>query len=372
MKGRRRNRASYEAVWFALTNHTVGEGAMKRAMILFFAGVCLVSLISACGQGEDPDAGATQETIELNYSIFFPPAHVHSKAAEDWAREIESRTGNAVKINIYAGGTLTGAGENYDGVVSGISDIGMSVFAYTRGRFPVMEAVDLPLGYPDGMTATQVANAFYREMKPAELEDVKVLYLHAHGPGLLHTKQPVETLEDMRGMQIRSTGLSARMVSSLGGTPVAMPQGDTYEALQKGVVDGTFAPMETLKGWRQAEVIGSTTDCNEIGYTTAMFVVMNKNRYEGLPEDIRSVFDAVSEEWIEVHGRVWDEADEDGLEYTLETGNQVISLDAEESARWKKSIEPVIERYIEASADKDFDGEKAVSTLREMIREYSE
>lgn len=103
-----------------------------------------------------------------------------------------------------------------------------------------------------------------------------------------------------------------------------------------------------------------------------MFVVMNKNRYEGLPEDIRSVFDAVSQEWIEVHGRVWDEADEDGLEYTLETGNQVISLDAGESARWKQTIEPVIERYINASADREIDGEKAVSTLREMITEYSE
>jgi TRAP-type C4-dicarboxylate transport system substrate-binding protein len=81
------------------------------------------------------------------------------------------------KVTVLPGGTLTKANQCYDGVVKGISDIGMSCFAYTRGRFPVMEALDLPLGYPDGMTATRVANTFYETFKPAELNDVKVLYL---------------------------------------------------------------------------------------------------------------------------------------------------------------------------------------------------
>lgn len=346
---------------------------MKKAMVRFLAVICLFVFAVACGQSEEPATEATQEreTIELNYSIFFPPTHVHNKAAEAWAREIESRTGDAVKINIYPGGTLTGAAECYEGVVKGISDIGMSVFAYTRGRFPVMEAVDLPLGYPSGMTATRVANDFYRQIMPEELDDVKVLYLHAHGPGLLHTKKPVETLEDIKGMQIRSTGLSAKMVSALGATPVAMPQGDTYEALQKGVVEGTFAPMETLKGWRQAEVIDSTTDCREVGYTTAMFVVMNKDRFAGMPEDIQRVFTEVSEKWIEEHGRIWDEADEDGLAYTLELDNQVIDLSEEQIALWKKAIEPVINEYAETAEENGLDGRKNVDLLQELINRYS-
>lgn len=350
---------------------------MKKLMIHVFAGVCLLAFAVACGQTDDPadearqEAAPKREVIELNYSIFFPPAHVHNKAAEAWAREIESRTDNAVKINVYPGGTLTGAGECYDGVVSGISDIGMSVFAYTRGRFPVMEAVDLPMGYPSGMTATRVANDFYQQVKPKELEDVKVLYLHAHGPGLLHTKRPVNTLGDLRGMQIRSTGLSAKMVGALGAIPVAMPQGDTYEALQKGVVDGTFAPMETLKGWRQAEVISSTTNCFEIGYTTAMFVVMNKARFDRMPEDIQRIFMEVSEQWIESHGSVWDEADEDGLAYTLESGNQVIELSAEQHALWKKAIEPVIDEYIEVAEGRGLGGRKSVELLRELIDKHS-
>jgi TRAP-type transport system periplasmic protein len=345
---------------------------MKKLMILFFAGACLLLFAIACGQSDDVTGASREdapkrEVIELNYSIFFPPTHAHSKAAEAWAREIESRSDNMVKINIYPGGTLTGAGECYDGVVSGISDIGMSVFAYTRGRFPVMEALDLPMGYPTGKVATRVANDFYNELQPKELDDVELLYLHAHGPGLLHTKRPVEKLEDLRGMQIRSTGLSAKMVSALGATPVAMPQGDTYEALHKGVVEGTFAPIEALKGWRQAEVISSTTDCKEIGYTTAMFVVMNKNRFNRMPEDIQSIFTDVSEEWIEEHGRIWDVADEEGLAYTFELGNQVFELSEEENMLWKKAIESVINEYIETAESRGLQGRKNVELLRELI-----
>lgn len=344
---------------------------MKRLMIGFLAGLCLVVFAVACGQ-TDEDAVQEREEIQLSYSIFFPPTHAHTKAAESWAREVESRTGGTLKINIYPGGTLTGAGECYEGVVRGISDIGMSVFAYTRGRFPVMEAVDLPLGYPTGMAATRIANAYYQEMKPEELNDVKVLYLHAHGPGLLHTKAPVETLEDLQGLQIRSTGLSAKMVSALGANPVAMPQGDTYEALQKGVVEGTFAPMETLKGWRQAEVIDSTTECRDVGYTTAMFVVMNKNKFNQLPEDMQDVLTAVSEEWIETHGKVWDDADEEGLAFTLDSGNRVIEISEEESARWQAAIEPVIAEYIENAEAKGIDGRKSVDFLQEMVEKHRE
>lgn len=360
---------------------------MKKTAFYIFAALCLMIFAFGCGKSDDTAqqdqkadtatqaqeqvAAEKPKAIELNYSVFFPPTHAHSKAAEDWAREVELQTDNAVKINMFPGGTLTGAAECYDGVVNGISDIGMSCFAYTRGRFPVMEAVDLPMGYPTGMAATMVANEFYRNIKPAELDDVKVLYLHAHGPGLLHTKKPVKSLDDIKGMQIRSTGLSSKMVKALGGTPVAMPQGDTYEALQKGVVEGTFAPMETLKGWRQADVIDYTTDCNEIGYTTTMFAVMNKNSFNKLPEEVQKVIDEVSNEWIEVHGRVWDDADEEGLSYTLEKENQVLELSEEQSALWKEAIEPVINEYAVTAEENGFNGEKFVELIGLLLEKYS-
>ena len=334
---------------------------MKRLCIILSAVICLTFLIAA-------PQPAFSQTAKLTYSIFFPPSHGQAKAGESWAKEVEKRTDGKVKVTVFPGGTLTKAPHCYDGVVKGISDIGMSVFAYTRGRFPVMEAADLPLGYPDGVTATRTVNEFYKAVMPDELKDVKVLYLHAHGPGLLHTKKPVKTLEDLSKMKIRSTGLSAKIVEALGGIPVAMPQGSTYESLQKGVVEGTFGPIEVLKGWKQGEVIKSTTDCFAVGYTTAMFVVMNLDKWNSLPKDVQDVIDQVSAEWIDVHGKTWNDVDEAGRKFTLSLGNEIIPLSDEEGARWVKAAQPVIDNYIANSKGKGLDGAKYVEILKGLIQ----
>lgn len=312
------------------------------------------------------------KTINLTYSIFFPATHGQCKAGIDWAREVEKRTNGRVKITVFPGGTLTKANQCYDGVVKGISDIGMSCFAYTRGRFPVMEAIDLPHGYPNGQVATHVANEFYTVMKPEELNDVKVLYIHAHGPGLLHTKTPVNNLQELKGMKIRSTGLSAKVTEALGGVPVAMPQGATYEALQKGVVEGTFTPIETLKGWKQAEVIKYTTNRTGVGYTTAMFVVMNLNKWNSLPKDIQKIIEDTSSEWVDVHGTVWDKGDIEGREYTLSLGNKIIQLSGDENQRWKAAVQPIITGYIQAADEKKLPGDKAVDEVKKLIEKYSQ
>ena len=306
--------------------------------------------------------------IKLTYSIFFPPTHGQCQAAMSWAKEVEARTNGQVTIQIFPTGTLTKPQQCYDGVVNGISDIGMSVFAYTRGRFPVMEALDLPLGYPSGIVASRTANEYYQKYQPKELDDVKVLYLHGHGPGLLHTKKPVQSIEEMAGLKIRSTGLSARIVETLGGVPVAMPQNAAYEALQKGVVEGTFAPMETLKGWKQAEVIKYTTDSKSVGYTTAMYVVMNKEKWRKLPADVQQVFDAVSKEWIDVHGETWDKDDTAGREFTLSLDNQILELSDSENARWKTAVQPIIDGFATTATQKGLPGEDMVNTLNGLIK----
>ena len=126
--------------------------------------------------------------VKLNYSIFFPAPHKNSVLATEWGKEIEKRTGGKVQVTMFYGGTLTPPDKCYDGVVKGISDIGFSVFSYTMGKFPLTEVIDLPLGYKSAVGATKLINEYYNKFKPKEFDDVKVMYLHAHGPGILHTK----------------------------------------------------------------------------------------------------------------------------------------------------------------------------------------
>ena len=291
---------------------------MKRTLIHLSAVVCLIAAVGLLGC--DRKSEGAEPTVRLSYSIFFPPSHIQCLMAQDWADEVNARTNGSVEITIYPAGTLSQADQCYTGVVSGISDIGMSCFAYTSGRFPLLEGLDLPLGYPTGLAATRIDTAAAKEFMPAEIADVKLLYIHAHGPGILASKKPVRSLEDMAGLKVRGTGLSAKIVQSLGGVPVGMSQPETYESLQKGVVDATLCPVETLKGWNQGEVISSITDTSVIGYTTAMFVVMNKASWAKLSADQQQIIEAVSAEWVDKHGQAWDQADEEGMAF-IHSGN---------------------------------------------------
>ena len=308
------------------------------------------------------------ETIKLSYSVFFPPTHVQCIAATNWAHEIQQRTGGRVQITVYPAGSLTKADQCYEGVIKGISDLGMSCFAYTRGRFPLLEGLDLPLGYPDGATATRLANTIIQKYQPAELNDVKMLYVHAHGPGILASKKPVHSLDELKGMKVRATGLSAKIVEALGATPVAMSQPETYEALAKGVVEATLCPIETLKGWKQGETIEYVVDATAIGYTTAMFVVMNKDKWAALPADVQQVFTEVSQEWIAKHGAAWDEADQAGREFVTDLKRQFIHLPEAEQQRWKAAVKPILDDFAKQAKEKNLPGEAMLADIQAGIQ----
>ncbi|CAB1061701.1 TRAP transporter solute receptor, unknown substrate 3 [Olavius sp. associated proteobacterium Delta 1] len=329
---------------------------MKKTIFLIFLAICVGLPFSTMG-AFDAHAG----TVKLTYSNFFPPGHIQSKLAEAWCKEVEKRTNGQVVVEYFPGQTLTKARQVYDGVVEGISDVGFSVLAYTRGRFPVISAVDLPLGYTNGTVATKVVNAVYEKFQPKELMDTKVMYLHAHGPGLIHTKgKAVRKMEDMKGLKFRGHGTSALVVKALGGTPVPKPMPETYQMLQKGVVDGAVYPFEANKGWKLGEVTDYCTADFSAAYTTSFFVVMNKDKWNSLSADNQKIIEQINKEWIVKHGEAWDASDAEGIVFFLNQGSQIIGLDAKEAARWKKAVAPIIDDYVKKTNAKGLPGGEIV------------
>jgi len=308
--------------------------------------------------------------IKLNYSVFFPAPHKNAVLATEWAKEIEKRTDGKVQITVFPGGTLTPPDKNYDGVVKGISDIGFSVMAYTRGKFPLTEVSDLPMGIKSGLVATKVINDYYKKFTPKEFDEVKIMYLHGHGPGILHSKKEITKLEDLKGLKIRCTGMAAKIVAALGATPVAMPMGETYDALSRGVVDASMAPQEALQGWKWGEVVKYTIENFSTSYSTGMFVVMNKAKWNSLPPDIQKIIEQVNEEYIEKQGKVWDEIDKAGRDYTIGRGNKIISLSQDESLRWEKTVKPLLDEYKKNLKDKGLPGEEVLSFYFQTIYKY--
>ncbi len=329
---------------------------MKKQLIAFMLILC-VGLAFGFMSPVTAEAASTK----LTYSNFFPPGHIQSKLAESWCKEVEKRTNGQVVVEYFPGQTLTKAKQVYDGVVEGISDVGFSVFAYTRGRFPVIAAVDLPLGYTSGTVATKVINAVYKKFQPKELTDTKVMYLHAHGPGLIHTKsKPVHKMEDMKGLKFRGHGTSALVVKALGGTPVPKPMPETYQMLQKGVVDGAVYPFEANKGWKLGEVTRFATADFTAAYTTSFFVVMNKGKWNSISAANQKIIEQINMEWIDKHAEAWDTSDAKGIVFFLNQGGQIIGLDAKEGERWKKAVAPIIEDYKANMNKKGFKGTEIV------------
>lgn len=306
------------------------------------------------------------EPVKLSYSNFFPPTHIQSQLAEAWCREVEKQSGGAVVIEYYPGGTLTKAKDIYDGVVQHISDIGMSALGYTKGRFPVLSGVDLPMGYTSGVQATKVANDVYGKFKPKEFDDVHVLFFHAHGPGILHTAaKAVKTMDDLKGMKIRATGNSASVITALGGNPVAMSMPDSYQSIQKGVVNGGIYPVETNKGWKMGEVVDYMTDTTAVAYTTTFFVVINKDTWSSLPPLAQKAMTEVSQKAVTQHGEAWDASDKEGREFFLaQPGNEIVTLDKAEAEKWTKAMAPIFTEYEGECQKAGVDGKAVVEFMR--------
>jgi TRAP-type C4-dicarboxylate transport system substrate-binding protein len=335
--------------------------AVKVFSLVFFVSLCFLAT---------PDYSAAQKTISLNYANFFPAPHKNSVLVEQWCKEVEKRTNGRVKVTHFDGGTLSPAAQTYDAVVKGIADIGFSVLGYTRGKFPMMGIIDLPLGYKSAVQATDLINAYYNKFKPKELDEVQIMYLHGHGPGILHTKKPVAKLEDLKGMKIRAQGTVVPIVQALGGAPVGATMPETYDALLTGVVEGSMAPYEALQGFKWGEVVAATTESYSCAYSSGFFVVMNKSKWNSLPPDIQKIIEQINGEWSVKQGKIWDEIDKEGKDFVIKRGNKIMVLSKEESARWAATVRPLLDEYAAGLKAKGLPGDEALKFCVDYLKNY--
>lgn len=316
---------------------------------------------------------ASEEPIKLSFSTMFPRVHLQAALNELFCQEIEKRTNGKVKITIYPGGTLTSAPKCYEGVVKGLSDIGMSCPLYAAGRFPVSEIFEMPSEVTNGWVTCKVYNDLFDKFKLKEYEEVHVLYLHGPGRNCLSTRTtPIRRLQDMKGLILRTSGTTVEIIKAWGATPRAMAMGEAYEALSKGVVEGQFSMPETLKGWKHADVVKYVT-IPPISTSSCQFVVMNKNKWNALPPDIQKVFTDVSASFPEYHGHVWNYHDKAGLEYFQSLpGRELIVISNDQKAEWKKAVAPVIEKYVKEKVAMGVPAKEYLEFFNERVKYWED
>lgn len=345
---------------------------MSRKNSLFLCLFIMIALLlsflfSGCANG-------SSEVYELRLAHFFGASHPAEKVLiSEWSQALSEATEGRITIESYAGGTLLGPNDIYNGVIEGVADIGMSCFAYTPGRFPIMEAFELPgIVYRNSRVASMVAWDAVQELNPPEIQDTKMLMILATGPGDLLTTSPIRSLDDIQGLEIRATGISSDTIAALGGIPVGMPQNDTYDSLSKGVVKGNLSPIEVLQGWNQAEVTSYITRTPFL-YNTLFFVTMNLDKWNSIPDDLQETIITITEKFQEeTAASLWDLQNESALTYAVdEHGLEVLELDLTESEKWIEKVRPIQDEYKNKLADLDIDLDP-LAKIEELAASYNE
>jgi TRAP-type C4-dicarboxylate transport system substrate-binding protein len=213
-------------------------------------------------------------------------------------------------------------------------------------------------------------------LQDEEFKDVHILGAWVHGPGIVHSKDPVTTLADMQGKKIRGpTRMINDLLKELGATPVGMPVPAIPEALSKGVIDGTVIPWEITTALKLPELVGNHAEISGDAalYTATFVLAMNKAKYDSLPDDLKAILSEHSGmKLATLAATVMQAGDEPARAIAKEHGNTIVTLDEAEVAKWKAAAVPVRERWIAQMKKRDIDGAALIAEAEALIAKHAE
>jgi TRAP-type C4-dicarboxylate transport system substrate-binding protein len=317
------------------------------------------------------------QDVTLRFQHFVSPNSANPKYfIEPWAQKVQAESGGRIKVEIYPFMQLGGtAPSQYDLIRDGAIDGGWVIPGYQPGRFPEAEALELPFMTPKSAeAASRAAWTYTQQHLMDDFADVHVIAAHMHGPGLVHKKGPaIETVEDFAGLKLRGPSRAATLLlDKLGASPVGMPVPAFPEALSRGVVDGGVITWEMSPSLKLDELADSHTDvAGDASLYNLYFIwAMNKQVYDGLPNDLKAVIDAnsgaMASAWA---GRAHDTGDADGKAAMIASGNQIATLSIAETDRIKALGEQVTAEWIVEANKKGLDGAALVADAQRAVAE---
>ena len=342
----------------------------RRTLISLAAGVAASTVVAGAAAGQEV-------TLKLHH--FLPPqANVPRLVLDVWADSVEDSSGGRIKVERYPSMQLGGSPPQLiDQAIDGVADVVWTVVGYTPGRFPRTEVFELPFMMTGG--DARAASRAYWEMFEEHMEDtefagVKILGTWVHGPGMFHTADPVEALEDLEGMKIRG---GSRLVNSLltkvGATPVGMPVSTVPEALSKGVIDGTTIPWEVTPALKVPDLVENHTEFDGVALYTLTFVLaMNQEKYDSLPDDLKAAVDENSGLGFSIFaGGTQADADGPAREVAVDKGNNIITVSGRDLDAWRQAVEPIYDEWVADMRSEGIDGQALIDQARSKIDRYA-
>lgn len=319
---------------------------------------------------------AFAQEFTYNLQSFLPAqATIPAKIIDVWADRIEETSGNKIEIKRFPSMQLGGKPpELIDQVIDGAIDMTWTVIGYTPGRFPTSEVFELPFIITDaGAASSAFWNIMKEHMEDSEFKDVKVLGTWLHGPGVIHSSEPVETPADFGGLKIRGASRQVNaLLKELGATPVGMPVPAVPEALSKGVIDGTTIPWEVTRALKISELVENHTEFKgNYPYAVGFVLAMNKAKWDALPDDLKKIIDDNSGHDFSVFAaNVMVEADSPAREIAVDAGNNIITLEGDAAAAWAAAAQPVTDAWIAEMDAAGKDGQALIDQAKALMAEY--
>jgi TRAP-type transport system periplasmic protein len=346
------------------------SGALGATLRLI-AGVLLAcAVVVALTMGTRAEAEERVHRLKLSHHA--PPMHhQHRVTFNEWAAELEQRSNGRLLVDLYPSEQLGKTSQQYNLVRRGDVDLAFILHSMPAGRFPLIELTHLPLLFRSAEQASRVLMDLVPEYLEAEHRGVKILYLIAHSPGMIHTRNlPVRQPSDLSGLRMRHpSSVVGDTLRSWGASPAGMAPGEIAHNLDKGVIQGVALPYDGVLGFRLGPYLRYTTEL--FSYVITFGLVMNPASYERLPPDLRALIDDTSGPAAarRVAAR-WDAVEAEGRQYMIDNGVEIITPTAAQRAEFEQSAAQVIERRLQAVEARGLPAREFLDRVRELAARY--
>ena len=338
---------------------------MRKVVIglLFAAAIAML--------GAAPATSAEKQVLKMAY--WAGPSHQMVQTLDAWIKTIEAASGGNLTVEVDKA-ALGKMDAQYDLIRNGVRDLGWAVPGYTVGRFDMLQGAELPLVCANPATCSPVVWKWYTKHGLAEKEftDTKLLITWMGGPYGIHTVKPVKTLDEIKGLKIRAAGPSLPMAKALGMNAVPLPATETYEAVQKGTVDGSIFPWEAMQSFRLNELLKGHLEAPGGLGAPSFVIVASQKAFDNLTaENKAALMKASGEAGAALIGKAWLTADQRGRDDAKQKGQTTETLAPAEFEKWKPLLKPVTDDWVKKADQKGQDGRKLLEDLEAMIKAAS-
>ena len=312
----------------------------------------------------------SKSTMNLRFSTWHPPVSREVKTV--WIpmlEELKKRSNGRITYTLYAGAALGSGPEHYDIVAKGLSDMGYFTASWTPGRFPLSDVLSMAAWVDGKDVGTDIGNAMYEKALKQEFPGVKMIELNGCIQAFMWTRKPVKSLEDCKGLRIRSPGgHQTNYIKALGAEPVFMPLGDVYLSMETGTIDGIVTCPPLVLAFKLSEVAKYGTVAT-FGCVTEG-VIMNEKSWQNTPDDLKPIIMDVCSNPFRTTGGLNKDVYKTMMKEIEGKGVQLYKMPKDQEERWFKLFQGETKKWVEAMEAKGLPAKQVVTTYNEAAHQH--